>query len=209
MRGERQSQKRSRQDETSLTAFFVWKCINNYPYQAFEEAVVNALYHRDYMEREPVEITIEPTHVDILSYAGPDRSISAEAIKAAKKLKARRYRNRRLGDFLKELGLTEGRATGIDDTINDTINDIHGAIKGTELKLFVTIAKAPNIKRKEIMERLEMSYSKTVRVLKALSSDPLNLIAYQGSKKTGGYVLTEKGTAYYHLLNGSPTLASL
>lgn len=85
----------------------------NYPYQAFEEAVVNALYHRDYMEREPVEITIEPTHIDILSYAGPDSSISAEAIKEAKKLKARRYRNRRLGDFLKELGLTEGRATGI------------------------------------------------------------------------------------------------
>jgi len=85
----------------------------NYPYQAFEEAVVNALYHRDYQEREPVEITIEPTHVDILSYAGPDRSISAEAIKEAKKLKARRYRNRRLGDFLKELDLTEGRATGI------------------------------------------------------------------------------------------------
>lgn len=87
--------------------------IFNYPYQAFEEAVVNALYHRDYQEREPVEITIEPSHVDILSYAGPDRSISTEAIKAARKLKARRYRNRRLGDFLKELDLTEGRATGI------------------------------------------------------------------------------------------------
>ena len=87
--------------------------IFNYPYQAFEEAVVNALYHRDYMEREPVEITIEPTHIDILSYAGPDRSISAEAIREARKLKARRYLNRRLGDFLKELGLTEGRATGI------------------------------------------------------------------------------------------------
>lgn len=93
-------------NEKSIKAF-------NYPYQALEEAVVNALYHRDYMEREPVEITIEPAHIDILSYAGPDRSISAEAIKAAKKLKARRYRNRRLGDFLKELGLTEGRATGI------------------------------------------------------------------------------------------------
>ena len=85
----------------------------NYPYQAFEEAVVNALYHRDYQEREPVEITIEPTHIDILSYSGPDRSITTEAIKAAQRLKARRYRNRRLGDFLKELDLTEGRATGI------------------------------------------------------------------------------------------------
>ncbi|MGM9832405.1 MAG: Fic family protein [Candidatus Limisoma sp.] len=87
--------------------------ITNYPYQAFEEAVVNALYHRNYQEREPVEITIEPTHVDILSYSGPDCSISLESIKEARRLKARRYRNRRLGDFLKELELTEGRATGI------------------------------------------------------------------------------------------------
>lgn len=96
--------------------------IYNYPYQAFEEAVVNALYHRDYQEREPVEITIEPTHIDILSYAGPDRSISSEAIKAARKLKARRYRNRRLGDFLKELDLTEGRATSI-PTIQKALRD--------------------------------------------------------------------------------------
>lgn len=94
----------------------------NYPYQALEEAIVNALYHRDYQEREPVEITIEPTHIDILSYAGPDRSISDEAIKAAKRLKARRYRNRRLGDFLKELDLTEGRATGI-PTIQKALKD--------------------------------------------------------------------------------------
>lgn len=96
--------------------------IFNYPYQALEETVVNALYHRDYQEREPVEITVEPTHIDILSYAGPDRSISAEAIKAAQKLKARRYRNRRLGDFLKELDLTEGRATGI-PTIQKALKD--------------------------------------------------------------------------------------
>ena len=85
----------------------------NYPYQAFEEAVVNALYHRDYQEREPVEIRVEPSGVSILSYAGPDRSISMEMIKEAKTLRSRRYRNRRLGEFLKELNLTEGRATGI------------------------------------------------------------------------------------------------
>jgi ATP-dependent DNA helicase RecG len=92
----------------------------NYPYQAFEEAVVNALYHRDYQEHEPVEIRIEPHGVAILSYAGPDRSISMEAIQKAKLLKARRYRNRRLGDFLKELDLSEGRATGI-PTIQDEL----------------------------------------------------------------------------------------
>lgn len=52
----------------------------NYPYQAFEEAVVNALYHRDYQEREPVEIRVEPTEVTILSYAGPDRSIDRKSV---------------------------------------------------------------------------------------------------------------------------------
>ena len=87
--------------------------ITNYPYQAFEEGVVNAFYHRNYQEREPVEITIEPDRVEILSHAGPDRSISDEAIRKARRLKTRKYRNRRLGDFLKELDLSEGRATGI------------------------------------------------------------------------------------------------
>lgn len=85
----------------------------NYPYQAFEESVVNALYHRNYQEREPVEITIEPDKVEILSHSGPDRSISDKMIRDAKRLKTRKYRNRRLGDFLKELGLSEGHATGI------------------------------------------------------------------------------------------------
>ena len=92
----------------------------NYPYQAFEEGVVNALYHRDYQEREPVEIRVEPNGVSILSYSGPDRSISMEAIRQARTLKARRYKNRRLGDFLKELNLSEGRATGI-PTIQDEL----------------------------------------------------------------------------------------
>lgn len=85
----------------------------NYPYQAFEESVVNALYHRNYQEREPVEITIEPDKVEILSHSGPDRSISDRMIREAKRLKTRKYRNRRLGDFLKELNLSEGHATGI------------------------------------------------------------------------------------------------
>lgn len=98
--------KKQPNDEHSIRVF-------NYPYQAVEEAVVNALYHRDYMEREPVEITIEPERISILSYSGPDRSISMESIREANSLRSRRYRNRRLGEFLKELELTEGRATGI------------------------------------------------------------------------------------------------
>ena len=39
--------------------------------------------------------------------------ISKEDIAKGDMLKSRRYRNRRLGDFLKELDLTEGRSTGV------------------------------------------------------------------------------------------------
>ena len=85
----------------------------NYPYDALEEAVVNSLYHRDYSQHEPVEITIEPSGISILNCPGPDRSIPMSDIEKGDMLKSRRYRNRYLGDFLKELDLTEGRSTGV------------------------------------------------------------------------------------------------
>ena len=85
----------------------------NYPYDAIEEAVVNSVYHRDFLQHEPIEITIEPSGISILNCPGPDRSISKEEITKGDMLKSRRYRNRRLGDFLKELDLTEGRSTGV------------------------------------------------------------------------------------------------
>ena len=84
----------------------------NYPYQALEEAVVKSLYHRSYNEREPVEITIEPDKISILNFGGPNHTISMQAIREARMIRSRRYTNRRLGEFLKELDLTEGRATG-------------------------------------------------------------------------------------------------
>lgn len=84
----------------------------NYPYQAMEEVIANALYHRDYQTREPVEIRIYSDQIMVINYGGPDRSIRlSEFNKGA--VFPRRYRNRRLGDFLKELDLTEGKATGI------------------------------------------------------------------------------------------------
>ena len=43
-----------------------------------------------------------------------------EAVQKGISLRSRRYRNRRLGEFLKELDLTEGRATGI-PTIQDEL----------------------------------------------------------------------------------------
>jgi ATP-dependent DNA helicase RecG len=84
----------------------------NYPYQAIEEALVNAVYHRSYEIREPIEVRVNPDRIEILSYSGPDASISLKNLNA-KRFVTRRYRNRRIGEFLKELDLTEGRGTGI------------------------------------------------------------------------------------------------
>lgn len=84
----------------------------NFPYPAIEEAVVNAVYHRSYAEREPIEVRITPDDLVVLSFPGPDRSICMEDLRVGKAV-PRRYRNRRIGEFLKELDLTEGRSTGI------------------------------------------------------------------------------------------------
>jgi ATP-dependent DNA helicase RecG len=63
--------------------------------------LVNAGYHCGYEEREPVEVRVLPDHITITSYPGADRSISLDDL-AAGRLVSRRYRNRCIGDFLKD-----------------------------------------------------------------------------------------------------------
>ena len=86
--------------------------IYNFPYVAIEEALSNAVLHKSYQIPEPITVTITPYKLEMLSFPGPDRSISDESIKNLRMV-ATRYKNRRIGDFLKELHLVEGRNTGI------------------------------------------------------------------------------------------------
>ena len=85
--------------------------IYNYPYAALEEALANAVYHKAYDVREPIEVRIEDDKIEIVSYPGPVYSVTPEQLKDYR-VSNRRYRNRRIGEFLKELHLTEGRNTG-------------------------------------------------------------------------------------------------
>ncbi|MDQ7728927.1 ATP-binding protein [Halomonas sp. SpR8] len=73
---------------------------------------MNAVYNRSYEIREPIEIRIDGQELVVLSFPGPDRSIRLQDLQAGKAV-SRRYRNRRIGEFLKELDLTEGRSTGV------------------------------------------------------------------------------------------------
>lgn len=84
----------------------------NWPFQAVEEALSNAVYHKSYQIHEPITVTITPEKMEILSLPGPDRSITDENMENCV-LVSRRYRNRRIGDFLKELEIVEGRNTGV------------------------------------------------------------------------------------------------
>ena len=84
----------------------------NYPVAAIEEALANAIYHKNYEKQNTIEVSIYKSRIDILSFPGPLPPISENDLKKAKVI-ARDYRNRRVGDFLKELDLTEGRGTGI------------------------------------------------------------------------------------------------
>ncbi len=64
----------------------------NYPYSAIEEDLANAVYHKSYELRKPIEVNLRLDRIEILSYAGV---------------------NCRVGDFFRELHLTEGKGTGI------------------------------------------------------------------------------------------------
>ena len=94
----------------------------NYPYAAIEESLSNAVYHKGYDVREPIEVRVLPDRIEIVSHPGADRSISLEGLKTYKVFN-RRYRNRRIGEFLKEMHLTEGRNTGFRKILNALENN--------------------------------------------------------------------------------------
>jgi len=105
----------------------------NYPYQALEEVIVNALYHRSYEEQRPNEIRIykgfkktidraeDKRRIEVRSYPGPLPPLDSQAL-AGFSFNSRNYRNIKLGDWLKNIRLAEKYATGV-PTILKTLSD--------------------------------------------------------------------------------------
>ncbi|MBE6523067.1 MAG: AAA family ATPase [Thermoplasmata archaeon] len=94
------------QDKAEAIRFY------NYPFQALEEGLINAVFHKDYRIPEPVTMVSYRDRIEITSCPGPDRSISDSDISSMTMI-SRHQTNRRIGDYLKELHLSEGRNTGI------------------------------------------------------------------------------------------------
>lgn len=89
----------------------------NYPYAALEEVIANAIYHKSYDDRNPIEIRVNPDSIQVYSLEGPMPPLRAKDLKE-KRVVSRNYRNRRIGDILKELDITEGRSTGFPKIYN-------------------------------------------------------------------------------------------
>lgn len=74
------------------------------------------------VQYEKLKERMESNHTDdnIMNLLGIDRSIFEKTIAEGKRFVSRYYRNRRLGEFLKELDLSEGHSSGI-STIQDEL----------------------------------------------------------------------------------------
>ena len=87
----------------------------SYPLPALRETLVNAVYHRGYDvdQPEPTKVYIYPSRIEVMSYPGPVPGIESRHLIPNAEVRAAPARNRRIGEFLKELGLAEGRLSGL------------------------------------------------------------------------------------------------
>ena len=87
----------------------------SYPLPALRETLVNAVYHRSYAadQPEPTKVYLYPGRIEVISYPGPVPGIEARHLGPDAATPPVPARNRRIGEFLKELRLAEGRHTGL------------------------------------------------------------------------------------------------
>jgi ATP-dependent DNA helicase RecG len=175
----------------------------NYPYEAIEEALVNAVYHKSYNVREPIEIRINYDSVQMISFEGPLPPINNDDLKKERVI-SRSYRNRRVGDFLKELDYTEGRSTGFpkiyrhlkrnyspEPKFETDENNLHFLTTIYCHKLFAPKSIELNGKRKMILDFCKQPKS---------SREILDFIGVSyHSKNIGNYIetLIDAGSLYY------------
>ena len=183
----------------------------NYPYEAIEEVLVNAVYHKSYDIREPIEIRINHDSINILSFEGPMLPIRNEDL-SKERVVSRFYRNRRVGDFLKELEFTEGRSTGFpkvyrhlknnyspDPKFETDENNLHFLTTIYSHKLFVPKFIELGDKEKRILEFCKQpKSSREILELIGISYHSKNINKYVTSLVDAGYLYYTKPESINH-----------
>jgi ATP-dependent DNA helicase RecG len=87
----------------------------DYPHIALREALVNAVCHRGYDRDcpDPVKVYLYSDRIEITSYPGPVRGLERKHLAPDGRIPALPARNRRIGEFFKELRLAEMKNTGL------------------------------------------------------------------------------------------------
>ena len=159
----------------------------NYPYDAIEEIVTNAVYHKSYQINEPITIRITQNSIEVTSFPGFDSTITDEKIKKYE-IKSMIYRNRKIGDFLKELKLTEGRNTGY-PTVFKSLKENHSPLPVFEMdkdRGYLTVILRIN----PLFEQKNNSVDYENKILRILSKKELSMTDL--SKEMGYKGITKK-----------------
>jgi ATP-dependent DNA helicase RecG len=151
----------------------------NYPFEALEEALSNAVYHKSYEVGKPIEVQLWNNKIEILSFPGPVPPVDAQILKQNQRIVARDYRNRRIGDFLKELRLTEGRGTGFPVIyrtleLNDSPNPVFETDEQSTYFLTTIFAKPVPVEEIDI-PTLKESTTIAEILAKFVSGEPLEI----------------------------------
>lgn len=182
----------------------------NFPYNALEEVVVNAVLHKNYREDVPVEIRIYLDQIQVINFPGPDKYINMDKFNEGK-VRARRYRNPKIGEFFKELELSEKKSTGIskilrelkingsplpefemdeDRTYMITTIKIHD---GFDIESTKEIETSLSIKMKQVLS--EKDYNKLLPIIEYLDEHG------EITAMTARTLLNKSKTAVYRYLN--------
>lgn len=137
----------------------------NYPYEAIEEILSNAVYHRSYQINEPITVRVTKDCMEIRSF------LYFEDIEKGE-IRSRMYRNRRIGDFLKELKLIEGRNTDFPNAKKALMKNGSGELRFVmdENRSFLSVIIPVHEK---FLDKKNDSYEK--RILDILSKEELSL----------------------------------
>ena len=82
-----------------------------YPVRALQEAVVNAIVHRDYDIQQPIRITVFSDRIEFYSPGQLPRAVDTEKLKAGKATPF--WRNQSLAYFFNKLQLAQAEGQGI------------------------------------------------------------------------------------------------
>lgn len=122
-----------------------------YPERALQEAVINAIVHRDYEQEEPTSITVFADRVEIRSPGALPRAVSKEKFLAGRASPS--WRNQSLAYFFNKLQLAQAEGQGI-PTIIRTMQQLGSPAPQFDLEESAVTCVLPAHPRHEMMRHV-------------------------------------------------------